>query len=154
MKKIWYKNFKRRRLGKTGQKARDLARKICKVLTIESNRRFYAKMNCENNIYEAHIIDTGHCQEIKDFNYIVTGIEDDMDIGSIFFGGHYSRLKYKDAEERAWTSLILDIIGKSNDIEIRKFHNLTRALETFGPHLNFNFENIEELNIFLNGYDV
>ena len=81
-------------------------------------------------------------------------IEDDMDIGSIFFGGHYSRLKYKDAEERAWTSLILDIIGKSDDVEIRKFHNLTRALETFGPHLNFNFENIEELKNFLNSYDI
>lgn len=109
-------------------------------------------MNCENNIYEAHIIDTGHCREINDFDYEMTNDANDEKIGSIFFGGHYSRLKYKDAEERAWLSLVLDCIGQSDDIEIRDFHNLTKALDTFGLRLNFNFENIEELEKFLNTY--
>lgn len=153
MKKIWYKNSKHRKLGKIGQRARDLAYKICRVLTVESGRRFYVKMNCENNIYEAHIIDTGHCREINNFDYELTNDVNDEEIGSIFFGGHYSRRRYKDAEDHAWMSLILDIIGKSDDVEIREFHNLTKALDTFGPHLNFNFENIEKLEKFLNGYE-
>jgi len=150
MKKIWYRNSKHRKLGKNGQRARDLAYKICRVLTVESGRRFYVKMNCENNIYEAHIIDTGHCREINNFDYELTNDVNDEEIGSIFFGGHYSRLKYKDAEERAWVSLILDCIGQSDDVEIREFHNLTNALATFGPYLNFYFKDVEVLEKYLN----
>lgn len=146
--------FYHKRLNAVGNRARDLAYKICKVLSIESGRRFYVKMNCEKNIYEAHIIDTGHCIAVNNYDYELTNDVNAEEIGSIFFGGYYSRLKYKDAEERAWMSLILDCIGQSEDVEIREFHNLTNALATFGPCLNLYFRDVEELEKFLNKYGV
>lgn len=150
--KFKWNHFPRKRLSKKGREYKELANKICSVLS-HSGRKFYTKMYCTNNRYEAHIIDTGRCEEIGMYELKYSTNENDPMIGMIFFGGHYDRRKIKNAEEMAWISLVLDCIGLCEDIELRETHNLTRALEDFGPHINFNFDSVDDLKKFLNSYD-
>lgn len=121
-------------LTKLGKRCKLLAQRICNLLSLKGNRQFFLEMRPYCNIYEGHIIDTG-----KD--------ELNEEIGLIFWGGFFSRKKYKDAESKAWISLIEDCIGIS---EVKDFHNLTRSLEIwYGPNINFNFKTIDELESFL-----
>lgn len=148
-----HNHFHKKHLNKEGSEARELIHKICNILTHISGRNFYAQMYCTNNRYEAHIIDTGRYKEIDLYTLEYSTNKDDPMIGMIFFGGHYDRRKRYDAEEMAWISLVLDCIGQCEDVELRATHNLTRALEDFGPHIDFNFDSIDDLKKFLNSYD-
>ena len=150
--KLKWNHFPRKLLSKKGLEYRELANKICSVLSHSGKRKFYTKMYCTNNKYEAHIIDTGRYEDdICELKYSTN--ENDPMIGMIFFGGHYDRRKIKNAEEMAWISLILDCIGLCEDVELRETHNLTNALLDFGPRINFNFDSVDDLKKFLNSYD-
>lgn len=144
----WHKDHDRT-LTTEGKKARVLVNRICRLLAKKSGREFSAEMNPYNGIYEGHIVDCGKCVENPDGTYSVSNTPDAEDIGTVFFGGFHDIKESETAESEAWESLLLDCIGKSDDVEIREFHNLTRALETFGPKINFNFEDTERLDAFL-----
>ena len=146
----WRKKRIFTKLTKDGYIAKNLIERICIYLSKTSNRKFYPCMYCDNNIYECHIIDTGTYVELENGDVKTTCNMNDEKIGSIFFGGHYDRRKLKDAKSKAWSSLLMDCIGQSCDVEIRAFHNLTHALKTFGPAVNMNFNNIEDLKLWLN----
>lgn len=106
-------------------------------------------MYCGNNVYECHIIDTGHCIELENGDVKLSNNLTDEKIGSIFFGGHYDRREFRDAKSKAWSSLLMDCIGQSDDVEIRNFHNLTHALKTFGPKVDMTFNTVEDLKKWL-----
>ena len=143
-KRNWRKKHIHSKLTIEGKKAKNLVDRICEYLSRISGRRFYSHIYCDNNIYECHIIDTGHCIELENGDVRLSNNPNDEEIGSIFFGGHYDRRKFKDADSKAWQSLLMDCIGKSCDIEIRDFHNLTNALKTFGPSVDMNFSCVED----------
>lgn len=145
----WRKRHYCSKLTVEGHKAKNLIDKICKYLSRISGRRFYSHIYCDNNIYECHIIDTGHYIELENGDVQLSNNPNDEKIGSIFFGGHYNRRKFKDAKSKAWQSLLMDCIGQSCDVEIRNFHNLTRALMTFGPNVKMNFNTIDDLSNFI-----
>ena len=69
--------------------------------------------------------------------------------GMIFFGGHFSKKKREDAKSKAWISLLEDCMGIG---ELGKHHTLTEHLTYFGPKLDFNCKNTEELRIKLKEY--
>lgn len=146
----WRKKHNEKKLTASGRIAKRLVCKICRHLTDVSSRVFYPYMYCDSNVYECHIIDAGHCVELENGDVQLSNNPSDEKIGSIFFGGHYDRRKFKDAESKAWQSLLADCIGRSDDEEIRDFHNLTRALKTFGPEIDFNFDTVEQLEAWLN----
>ena len=110
-------------------------------------------MNPYNGIYEGHIIDSGKCVENPDGTYSLSDSPEAEPVGMVFFGGHHDTRESETAESEAWESLLLDCIGQSDDVEIREFHNLTRALKAFGPKIDFNFENAEKLEDFLKSKD-
>lgn len=136
--------------------AKNMIHRICKLLSKKSGRRFYVTMNCYNDVYEGHIVDTGKCIDNPDPSngeYFLLADNGDT-IGTIFFGGFYSRKKHKDAESNAWISLLEDCIGQSCDEDIRECHNLTKALGCFGPHLDFNCKDFKELEKKLTNYEM
>lgn len=157
MHKKWYKQDYSK-LTKTGKEAKALVTRICKVLSKYSGRNFFVTMDVDKNTYEGHIIDSGYCIEKESdipfaYDIEITTNKNDDPIGMIFWGGFFSRTKYKDAESRAWVSLVEDCIGQSCDKDVREIHNLTFALEMFGPELDFNCKDIEELKEKLNEFE-
>ena len=148
----WHKTHERT-LTKKGRHARELVVRICELLTKKSGREFSVEMNPYNGIYEGHIIDSGKCVENPDGTYSLSDSPEAESVGMVFFGGHHDTRESETAESEAWESLLLDCIGQSDDVEIREFHNLTRALEAFGPKIDFNFENAEKLEDFLKSKD-
>ena len=148
----WHKTHERT-LTKKGRHARELVVRICELLTKKSGREFAVEMNPYNGIYEGHIIDSGKCVENPDGTYSLSDSPEAEPVGMVFFGGHHDTRESETAESEAWESLLLDCIGQSDDIEIREFHNLTRALKAFGPKIDFNFENAEKLEDFLKSKD-
>ena len=148
----WHKTHERT-LTKKGRHARELVVRICELLTKKSGREFSVEMNPYNAIYEGHIIDSGKCVENPDGTYSLSDSPEAEPVGMVFFGGHHDTRESETAESEAWESLLLDCIGQSDDIEIREFHNLTRALKAFGPKIDFNFENAEKLEDFLKSKD-
>ena len=154
MKKKWYKS-EISDLTKEGKEARRLVLEICKVLTSNSNGKFIAEMSLYASYYEGHIID---CRKVKYAEYSnwldeCPPEERNMilneDIGMIFFGGHFSKKKREDAKSKAWISLLEDCMGIG---ELGKHHTLTEHLTYFGPKLDFNCKNTEELRIKLKEY--
>ena len=148
----WHKTHEHT-LTEKGKWARELVIRICELLTKKSGRKFLVEMNPYNGIYEGHIIDSGKCVENPDGTYSLSDSPEAESIGMVFFGGHHDTRESETAESEAWESLLLDCIGQSDDVEIREFHNLTRALEAFGPKIDFNFENAEKLEDFLKSKD-
>ena len=148
----WHKTHERT-LTKKGRHARELVVRICELLTKKSGREFSVEMNPYNGIYEGHIIDSGKCVENPDGTYSLSDSPEAESVGMVFFGVHDDTRESETAESEAWESLLLDCIGQSDDVEIREFHNLTRALEAFGPKIDFNFENAEKLEDFLKSKD-
>ena len=148
----WHKTHERT-LTKKGRHARELVVRICELLTKKSGREFSVEMNPYNGIYEGHIIDSGKCVENPDGTYSLSDSPEAESIGMVCFGGHHDTRESETAESEAWESLLLDCSGQSYDIEIREFHNLTRALKAFGPKIDFNFENAEKLEDFLKSKD-
>ena len=148
----WHKTHEHT-LTEKGKWARELVIRICELLTKKSGRKFSVEMNPYNGIYEGHIIDSGKCVENPDGTYSLSDSPEAESIGMVFFGGHHDTRESETAESEAWESLLLDCIGQSDDVEIREFHNLTRALEAFGPKIDFNFENAEKLEDFLKSKD-
>lgn len=144
MKKPWYKQSVGR-LTERGEFARDIVRRICIVLGHASKRKFFVEMQLYGGVYEGHIIDSGKVRDADIRPDEVEEINDEWneDIGMIFFGGYFSKKIYKDAESRAWESLMIDCMGA--DPDVGKYHNLTRSLETFGPRLDFNCKTVPEL---------
>ena len=148
----WHKTHEHT-LTEKGKWARELVIRICELLTKKSGRKFSVEMNPYNGIYEGHIIDSGKCVENPDGTYSLSDSPEAESVGMVFFGGHHDTRESETAESEAWESLLLDCIGQSDDVEIREFHNLTRALEAFGPKIDFNFENAEKLEDFLKSKD-
>ena len=148
----WHKTHERT-LTEKGRRARELVIRICELLTKKSGREFSVEMNPYNGIYEGHIIDSGKCVENPDSTYSLSDSPEAEPVGMVFFGGHHDTRESETAESEAWESLLFDCIGQSDDVEIREFHNLTRALESFGPKIDFNFENAEKLEDFLKSKD-
>ena len=148
----WHKTHEHT-LTEKGKWARELVIRICELLTKKSGRKFSVEMNPYNGIYEGHIIDSGKCVENPDGTYSLSDSPEAESVGMVFFGGHHDTRESETAESEAWESLLLDCIGQSDDVEIREFHNLTRALEAFGPKIDFNFENAEKLEDFLTSQD-
>ena len=139
-------------LTANGLRAKSYMSRICDLLTKQSGRLFYVNMNYENNTYEGHLIDTGKYIEHLDGSYEISTDENAEEIGMIFFGGFHDTTKSTTAESDAWESLLMDCIGQSDDKDIRNTHNLTNALTTFGPIIDFNFDTIEKLDAFLKSY--
>lgn len=104
-------------------------------------------MNPANNFYEGHIIDSGKCScdsgDLDDWRYDPNGKDE---IGMIFFGGHFSRKKHKDAVSKAWISLLEDCIGIG---ELKEHHTLTSHLECFGPKMDVNFKSFKEFEVWI-----
>jgi len=141
-------------LSKKAKAARRYVLRICELLTKESGRKFTAEMNAWNNAYEGHIIDSGKCEEIDPvIGLYQLSFGGGEDIGMIFWGGHYSRKKYKDALSKAWISLLEDCIGNAENGKISDFHSLTNALETYGPKIDFNCKTTENLEELLKSHD-
>lgn len=154
MHKKWFKrNYSK--LTKAGKDAKALVMRICKVLTKYSGRNFYVTMNAFNNDYEGHIIDSGKCVEVESdipfaYELKLSDCKNAKPIGMIFYGGFFNMKKFEDAESLAWVSLVEDCIGQCDDVELREIHNLTNSLKDFGPQLDFNCKNFEELKEKLN----
>lgn len=145
MKKNWYRSIK---LSKDAIYAKLLLMKLCRILSIEGKRDFLLEMNAYDNIYEGYIIDTGKCICDSDYPYNWHYDPNGPDkIGMIFFGGHFSRKKHKDAISKAWISLLEDCIGIG---ELKEHHTLTQNLETFGPRLDVNFKSFREFEVWAN----
>lgn len=80
-----------------------------------------------------------HCYE----GHIIVNSKNDECNGMIFWGGYFSRKKHKDAESKAWISLLEDCIGIGED---SKIHNLTKYVEEcYGNSIDFNCSSKEEL---------
>lgn len=155
MKKNWYKS-EINDLTKDGKKARKLVLAICDVLSKNSNGKFTTEMNLYANYYEGYIIDSRKVKDADYGNWLDECLPEDKeellneDIGAMFFGGHFSRKKHKDAKSKAWVSLLEDCMGIG---ELKQSHTLTTHLKDFGPRLDFNCENIEELKLKLKEYE-
>jgi len=147
MKKRWYRQITSS-LTEEAKIAKSYVIRICKLLSKESNRHFHALMNAYNDVYEGHIIDSGNYIE-KDEDTFVLSEEGDP-IGMIFWGGFYSRKKYKDAMSKAWISLLEDCIGST---ELHEIHNLTDHLKDFGPKIDFNCNTTEKLEELLKSHN-
>jgi len=137
-------------LTKEGKKAKSFVDRICNVISSVAHRKFYAVIDKYADDYEAHIRDSGliGIDAFCDDNNI-NGFECGNEVGLVFFGGHFSLRKHKDAMSKAWVSLLEDCMGIS---AVKDFHNLTQSLEAFGPKINFNCKTIEELEIKLTLY--
>ena len=146
MQKVFYRSIK---LSNEAKYAKLLLLKLCRVLSDVGGREFCLEMNLSNDFYEGHIVDTGRCScgsaDVDEWHYDPDGPDE---IGMIFFGGHFSRKKHKDAISKAWISLLEDCIGIG---ELKEHHALTRNLETFGPRLDVNFKSFREFEVWANG---
>ena len=145
MNKFWYRSVK---LSKEAKRAKDLLTRLCEVLSIVGGRKFSLEMNAYNDVYEGHIIDSGNCfcdsDDFYEWRYDSNGQDY---IGMMFFGGHFSRKKYRNnAISKAWISLLEDCIGIG---ELGYHHTLTEHLKYFGPKLNLNFKSIDEFEIWI-----
>ena len=148
--KQWYRNCNRS-LSKEARLAKSYVLRICKLLSKLGNRDFSVEMTARFNVYEGHIIDHGKCVW-DDITYTCSLSDNGTDeVGMVFWGGFFSRKKYKDAMSRAWISLLDDCIGSSG---IDNF-NLTYYLnDGVGPKIDLKCNTVGELEKILEKYEV
>lgn len=138
-------------MTKQAKVAKSYVLRICDLLSKLGNRKFTVDMSARFNIYEGHIIDHGKCVW-DDITYTCSLSDNGTDeVGMVFWGGFFSRKKYKDAMSRAWISLLDDCIGSSG---IDNF-NLTYYLnDGVGPKIDLKCKTISALDEVLKEHGV